>query len=501
MNVRNPWPDESATFERIHGASRNLVQMTVARISLPLRPVDGPLLLIGIVQLVLATLLAWRRWNVPEARALIVYFAASSVGTAAPGYTMLTHGWLRALQPLITFTWFGLGSAALIWFAAVYPGTAASSTFRRTVAFAGPLIAIIFGVVYVASLFSAIVFAGPLWITPQASRWFLLISQNVLPALGFVAGLFATKGVDRKRIAILLLFFVLGEIGPLTLDYFYISGQRAYQLTLASPLLTTLLILDFGFVYMIFRHRLFDISFVLNRTAVYAAISTLLLPLLLLGEWIAERFLTGGSRTENALVQVGIALLLFVAARQMYDRIDRFVDRLLFRERHENEDALRNFARHVRLLDDERAIGDQTVQTVCAHTDASWIALYRRDQNGDYVLTSRQGDYALTPAQGDTQLPSLVGRNDPAVLALRADGKVVDNLRASVIREALVLPAIGARGLGEFLACGPKRSGEAYAPDERDALLQLAHGVAVAFDAVRLNELETIVRTRLQPAT
>jgi len=230
----------------------------------------------------------------------------------------------------------------------------------------------------------------------------------------------------------------------------------------------------------------------LNRTAVYAAISTLLLPLLLLGEWIAERFLTGGSRTENALVQVGIALLLFVAARQMYDRIDRFVDRLLFRERHENEDALRNFARHVRLLDDERAIGDQTVQTVCAHTDASWVALYRRNENGDYVLASRQGDI---------QPPSMVGRNDSAVLALRADGKVVENQRASVLHDALLLPATGARGLGEFLACGPKRGGEAYAPDERDALLELAHGVAVAFDAVRLNELETIVRARMQPAT
>jgi hypothetical protein len=334
-----------------------------------------------------------------------------------------------------------------------------------------------------------------------------LITQNVLPVLGFVAGLVTAKGVDRKRIAILLLFFMLGESGPLILDYFYISGQRWYQVNLASPLLTTLLILDFGFVYMIFRHRLFDVSFVLNRTAVYAAISTMLVPLLLVGEWGAEHILTGGSRTENALVQVGIALLLFVAARQMYDRIDRFVDRLLFRERHENDGALRDFARHVRLLDDERAIGDQTVQTVCAHTDASWVALYRRDEKGDYVLTSRQGESTLVmlsgveapTAQGGTQFPSLVGRNDPAVLALRADGKVVENLRASALHDALLLPAIGARGLGEFLACGPKRGGEAYAPDERDALLQLAHGVAVAFDAVRLNELETIVRTKLQP--
>ena len=176
----------------------------------------------------------------------------------------------------------------------------------------------------------------------------------------------------------------------------------------ARPLLATLIITAIGFVYMIFRERLFDVSFVLNRAAVYAAISTLLVPLLLLGEYLAQRVLAGGNQTENALVQVGIALLLFVVARLLYERIVRAVDHLLFRERHENEDALRGFARRVALLDDARAIGNQAIQTVCAHTDAAYVALYRRDAKGDYVRSS---------LQGETQIPTMAGRNDPVVLA------------------------------------------------------------------------------------
>ena len=43
-------------------------------------------------------------------------------------------------------------------------------------------------------------------------------------------------------------------------------------------------------------------------------------------------------------------------ARLVYERIDRLVDRFLFRERHDNEAALRAFGRHVTLLDDARAI-------------------------------------------------------------------------------------------------------------------------------------------------
>jgi hypothetical protein len=90
------------------------------------------------------------------------------------------------------------------------------------------------------------------------------------------------------------------------------------------------------------------------------------------------------------------------------------------------------------------------------------------------------------------------------VLALRADRTAIENLRASAFSDALVLPCIGARGLAEFLVSGPKRNGETYAPDERDALLQLAHGVAVAFDAVHISELErenARFRTTPQPAT
>ncbi len=34
------------------------------------------------------------------------------------------------------------------------------------------------------------------------------------------------------------------------------------------------------------------------------------------------------------------------------------------------------------------------------------------------------------------------------------------------------------------LVCGPKRDGEAYAPDESEALLALAHGVGTALDTL-----------------
>jgi hypothetical protein len=466
-------PGTLVAFEVTHGASRRIVTLVAGTNFLPRPPSETILFVYEMTMLGLAFILVWRRWNDPDARPLILFFICSAATIGAAFRFQSASLFALPVYDLVSF----VGAAGLIRFTAIYPSSAPASKARRAFAVIGPALTVAAGIVFAVWVLCYewlnVSFLDGAWL-----RYAQLAIFNILPVVALLAGVADSTGAPRKRLALLLGFYVLGELGPVA---YQIVILRGVAFTDARPLLATLIVTALGFVYMIFRERLFDVSFVLNRAAVYAAISTLLLPLLLLGEWGAEHFLTGGSRTENALVQVGIALLLFVVARQLYDRIDRVVDRLLFRERHENEDALRGFARRVTLLDDAQAIGKQAIQTISAHTDAAWAALYRREPNGDYALSSRQGEL---------QLPALVERNDPVVLALRADRTAVENLRASAFTDALVLPAIGARGLGEFLVCGPKRSSEAYAPDERDALLQLAHGVAVAFDAVHISELE-----------
>jgi len=479
-----PNPGTRVAFEVTRGSSRRIVTLVADTNLLPRPPAETILFVFEMTILGLAFLLVWRRWNDPDARPLILFFICNAATMGAAFRFQSASVFAQPAYELIAF----VGAAGLIRFTAIYPSNAPASRARRAFAVIGPATTvaagIVFGVWVLCYEWLNVSFLDGAWL-----RYAQLAVFDILPVVALLAGLVGSIGAPRKRLALLLGFYVLGGLGPVG---YQIAILRGVSFTDARPLLATLAVTALGFVYMIFRERLFDVSFVLNRAAVYAAISTMLVPLLLLGEWLAQRVLTGGNQTENALVQVGIALLLFVVARQLYDRIDRLVDRVLFRERHENEDALRNFARRVTLLDDAQAIGEQTAQVVCSHTDAAWVALYRRDANGDYVLSSRKGE---------PELPALVGRNDPAVLALRADRTAVENLRESAFTDALVLPAIGARGLGEFLVCGPKRSGETYAPDERDGLLQLTHGVAVAFDAVRLSELETIVRATLKPAT
>jgi len=130
------------------------------------------------------------------------------------------------------------------------------------------------------------------------------------------------------------------------------------------------------------------------------------------------------------------------------------VDRVFFRKRHDDEAALRRFAHESAYITDRE---------ILRNVDATYVS----GSNGERKS---------------------VGENDPGIVALRAWSKPVDLARLpdSEIRGEFAFPMISRGALVGALVCGPKRDGEAYAPDESDALLALAHGVGTALDTLSL---------------
>lgn len=484
MIVNYPAVGQRLTFQVTHGKNQRTVTLTAGAIRFPRHPTEAILFACELVALALALLLGLRRWNDPAARALILYLVCQAATLSSGLVPDYVYGYIRPLQLLAIF----LGYAALVRFTATYPVQAPSSRFRRALAFWAPAAAVALGLVWSANSIAE------LWLTftiPLRTeyRYASLLFADVLPALGLISGLLATQAAERKRLAILLAFFVAGITGPIVYDIILAnSNQSPVE---ARPLLATLSILFAGFVYVILRHRLFDIGFVLNRAAIYAALTTVFVPLFALLEWLAERYVSSQNRTENILVQAGIMLVLFLSIRRLQTSVERFVDRWLFRERHENETALRDFARHVVFMSDAQKIASHAVQTVCARTHAPWSAIYE--------ASSSEREYGLSARCGEHSPPTRVDDDDPAIVAMRADRAAIEHLPNCAVGDALLLPLSTRGQLTGFIACGPKTSGEAFAPDERDALMQLAHGVAVALDGVRLTALEAEV-SRLRAA-
>ncbi len=478
----NPAPGTRISARVLHNGKNRTVTLTAETRYRPSPPTEVILFILEITQLALAFLLALRSWGDAPARALIVYFVCESA-TMTNNNPALARGVIIWFFVTATF----VAAAALIRFACTYPSNAENTKVRRFCGIAGPSLALVLSVYWFANAFSADWLNFGLGQARVEYRYTLILFLSVLPALGLIGGLFLPDAAQRRRLRLLLAFFIVGSLGPVAYDV--VLAAAPLQVSVARPWLATLVITDVGFVYVILRHRLFDLGFVLNRAAVYAVLTTVFVPLFALLEWLAERFILSQNQTTNALVQVGIALVLFMSIRRAHTVTERFVDDWLFRERHENDRALRDFARQVLFISDFRTIADRTVQTVCARTHAQWSALYVRDQ--------ATGTYALSSACGELDAPATMPENDPALVAMRTDHQPVDHVRGSVIAESLVLPLFARGHVDGFLACGAKATGEFYAPDERDALLQVTHGVAAAFDGVRLTTLEREI-ARLQ---
>ncbi len=151
------------------------------------------------------------------------------------------------------------------------------------------------------------------------------------------------------------------------------------------------------------------------------------------------------------------------------------MDRVFFRKRHDDEAALRRFAHESAYITDRDVLLERALRTVREHTDADAAEILVRDGPATYV----------SGANGERKT---VGENDPGIVALRAWSKPVDLARLpdSAIRGEFAFPMISRGSLVGALVCGPKRDGEAYAPDESDALLALAHGVGTALDTLSL---------------
>jgi hypothetical protein len=314
--------------------------------------------------------------------------------------------------------------------------------------------------------FDPTVFIGPVWTLTTDGA---LLMAIVCSALAFSA----SRGVERQRTVWLLvpLGVFYGTIEMTTLGFHFMSyGQllilgQAYSIVAAiTPLVLT---------YAALNRRLIDVGFVLNRTVVFAIVSTIVIGAFVLVEWAAGAWLVNASHTTSAVIGMVVALALGLSLRYIHKYVDRFVDHVLFRKRHADESALRRFAHEASFITDSQTLLARAVLTVQRHTNAEYADIFVRNGSAAYVSTSSDG-------RAD------VNENDPGIVALNAWNKTLDlhGLTDSELPGDVAFPMMSRGQLVGALVCGPKPDGETYAPDESDALLALARGVGGALDVL-----------------
>jgi len=234
-----------------------------------------------------------------------------------------------------------------------------------------------------------------------------------------------------------------------------LSGYNAFFLVLRN---LSLFFVPAGLTYAALARRLFDIGFVLNRAAVFTGVSAIVVGAFVLLEWSLGQWFEGLSHASSLAINGSLALVVGISFRVIHGYVDRAVDTIFFRKRHENEMALRRFAREAAFFTSEAALLERTLATILAHSEVSSARI---------VFTKELDD------------------NDPAVIAMKTWQEPVDlSARGSSIEGELAFPMLVHGSLLGAIVCGTKTTGEQFAPDERETLQDLAHGVGLALDGM-----------------
>jgi hypothetical protein len=445
-------------------------------------PGSAPVALIVIIDaaklafFAMAVLVAWRKPDDPAARALALFLACFGFGLGFD-FGLFHPVWLRLFFGMLVQTLFYLGAIAALAFACRFP-TPPERGFRATVnRWIWPLAA--FGVLVGEGV---ILFGYLEPASVQNMRTLLpipFLASYMVVAIAIIAvfwnSYLSSTGSDRVRIRWVLLTFAVGFSGLLVLFVGIILHGNTGVLPYAA---FTTFVIPFGLAYVILRHRVLDIGFVINRAVVYASVSIIVVAIFIIFEWLVSRVVETNSRTSDIL-QLCAALVLGLSIRPIHNRVDRWVDDLFFRERHAAEAAVRRFAHEALLITAQSDLIAKTVDVAQRNMRLSGCAFY----------TARDGRYV--PLQSTFDIGPSVSENDYAVLGLRTWHAPVElhGIETQLPGE-LALPMTVRGKLAGFLLCGDKSSHEAFAPDEREALALLARDAGIALDSLRISALE-----------
>lgn len=399
-------------------------------------------------------LIASRRAGDPEARLLIFYLL---------GVFVISQGFGNVITPWPVVDQLALIVKGLIFmpsflFLALYAagfGAPISIARRALIAIAIALAATatVRGVVVRFELWNGSISPFTPALLIRADPFARLSEGAVILAvmLSLLAALGASRGVERTR-----LLWALAAVLPFLLWVLVlaVTGElipsAVFNVISALGWFATPAILS----YSLLNRRLFDIGFVLNRAAVFTSVSLVLLGAFVLVEWALTGWLGTAGHTANVLVSGGVALALGLSIRFVHGRVDRVIDNVFFRRRHEDEEAIRTFAREAPYITDPNILIQRATETLERHTDATSVDIVRR-----------------------------YDANDPAIVRLRANPQALDlHTVATELRGDIAFP-ITARGqLLGVVVLDARRSGETYAPDETAAISQLAASLGAVLD-------------------
>jgi hypothetical protein len=426
-------------------------------------PIVQPVLVVWFA--LFAGVIAWRRSGVPQMRLLALTLVVYSLTWVLGVFHEWTTPWLWS--SLLQDFGSDLGPVAIaLWLVL-------SSTFGRPLSPVRHIVQwVCFAMIAAQIGLNVAQSVGfiTLWFdwNVQSLSFLHLEEASIIGAfVCSILAIAASRGAERERSAWILIpldtLFLFPLVEAALVLLFPAADLSSVILSLRA---TVLLLVPAALTYAALSRRLIDIGFVLNRAAVYSGVSCIVVGIFMLGEWVLGTSFSRASHLTSVAVSAALAVGLGFSVRAIHQRVDRVLDHVFFRKRHEDERAIRAFADEAADITDDATLLYRTKEMLAVHADASFVTFALGDGAGRY---------------GD------VSENDPAIVALRDRRKALDlQTLPTELRGEFAYPMMARGRLFGALVLGPKRLGESYAPDESNAIMQLARTLGGALYTLSL---------------
>ena len=305
---------------------------------------------------------------------------------------------------------------------------------------------------------------------------FLHFTAFVIPLSILVFSYRRCDAVNQARIR-----WALFSLGGLLLTYSFglFAGRLGLPIFVLNMIGTVLVALTFvGFAYAVLKHQLVSLQVVVNRALVYGLLTSLVVGVFAALLSFLEHA-TLNSETNRLAALLG-TLLLGMGLDTIKRQVNTYLGKVFFRKRHEAQTALAQFARSCGHIDDTEKLLDLTADELFRRAGPQALGIYLSAPQGSGAAIARQ--------RGDAPCPPTLESNDLAYLRLKAgDAEVnLEGVGSALGQDGLVY-ALHVRS--QLLGCiylGP-RPAEAYSAEERQLFERVAHQVAVALHALRLD--------------
>ncbi len=283
----------------------------------------------------------------------------------------------------------------------------------------------------------------------------------------------------RLRMRWMLWSSVIWLVGIVVSNTPILSLQFSVAFTDVTQLLGVM-----GFLYAVLRHRVVDVSVLLDRTLVYGAVTALVVGILAAVNGLVQHAALGTS--ASLLLQVAVPLSLGIVLTRVRAYMDRIVERVFFRTKYLEEKALRSFAKHCGHIQHIQSLLDNAVTEIQRHTRSPSVALYEQADDG----------YTCVRQTQTQAFPQHVHTDDAAMVAARAEQKAVDlsDFNSKLGADGCVFPMTVLGVVRGVLVCA-NRPGEHFASDEKELISQVASNVGAAWRILRARDNEAFVRT------